>query len=459
VSAVDWATCGGRASIDRLSPDDRLNLDADIGPAPVHLGAVIRFGGDAEVGVLDAIADLADRFSRIPRLRQCTRPAPFGGGLPVWVDDPTFAPSHHLTQVECPAPGDEGALIALASSLLTEPLPVDRPLWRAVLVTGLDAGDLALVVIAHHALADGLGGLALLAHVVDERPPTPPAAPPRPAPGGVRLVVDNVQRHASTLRRLPAALGQLPDSVAAIRTGTRDGGVEPATLLGPTGPHRSVSVVRLDLAEVIAAAHAAGVTVNDVLLTAVGGSLGALLAERGERLDSMVLSMPVSARTAATAGEPGNQVGAVPIRVPVTGDPLHRLAATAARTSLVKQVPAGGSGRLFDAVTHALARLHLLRWVMEHQAMVHSFVTDVIGPTEPVRLLGTEVTDVVAMACTPGDIPAAFVALSYAGTLTVSVVVDPDAAADLAGLRDRFAAELSAVVTAASAVGSASESA
>ena len=65
----------------------------------------------------------------------------------------------------------------------------------------------------------------------------------------------------------------------------------------------------------------------------------------------------------------------------------------------------------------------------------------------------------VPMACTPGDIPAAFVALSYAGTLTVSVVVDPDAAADLAGLRDRFATELSAVVTAASAVGSASESA
>ena len=79
--------------------------------------------------------------------------------------------------------------------------------------------------------------------------------------------------------------------------------------------------------------------------------------------------------------------------------------------------------------------------------MVHSFVTDVIGPTEPVRLLGTDVTDVVPMACTPGDIPAAFVALSYAGTLTVSVVVDPAAAADLAGLRDRFAAELSAVIS------------
>ena len=107
-------------------------------------------------------------------------------------------------------------------------------------------------------------------------------------------------------------------------------------------------------------------------------------------------------------------------------------------------------------MTHALARLHLLRWVMEHQAMVHSFVTDVVGPPEPVRLLGSTVTDVVPMACTPGDIPAAFVALSYAGTLAVSVVVDPAAAADLAGLRDRFATELSVVVSAAGAAGGAS---
>ena len=157
MSAVDPSARSRPAPIERLSADDRLHLDADIGPAPVHLGAVIRFGGDAHVDILDAIAELADRFSRSLGSGSA-RTAPFGGGLPVWVDDPTFAPLHHLTQVECPVPGDEDALIALAAGLLTERLPVDRPLWRAVLVTGLDAGDLALVVVAHHALADGWAG-------------------------------------------------------------------------------------------------------------------------------------------------------------------------------------------------------------------------------------------------------------------------------------------------------------
>ena len=112
-------------------------------------------------------------------------------------------------------------------------------------------------------------------------------------------------------------------------------------------------MVRRDLDEVVTAAHAAGVTVNDVLLTAVGGSLGALLADRGERLDSMVLSMPVSAGTEATTDQPGNQVGAVPSgsRSPATrwtGSPRRPR-----RTSLAKRVPAGGSGRLFDTVAHA----------------------------------------------------------------------------------------------------------
>ena len=446
---------GGRpATIERLSLDDRLNLDADVGPVPVHLGAVVRFGGDADLDVLEVIAELADRFSHIPRLRQRTRPTPPGGGLPLWVDDPTFAPSHHLIHVECPAPGDEDALLSLAAGLLTERLPVDRPLWRAVLVTGLDAGDLALIIVAHHTLADGLGGLALLTHVVDDRPPAGAPEPPRAEPGSTRLVADNLRRHLAALRRSPAALHRLPDVFAALRAGSKGGGSEPTTLLGPTGPHRTVSVVRCDLAAVVTAAHAAGVTVNDVLLTAAGGSLGGLLTDRGEQLDSLVLSVPVSARTEASTDQPGNQVAAVQVRVPVAGDPLDRLAGTAARTALAKQVPAGAAGRLFDSVTHALARLHLLRWVMEHQARVHSFVTDVVGPPGPVCLLGTTVSDVVPMACTPGDIPATFVALSYAGTLVVSVVVDPDAAADLADLRDRFAAELAGIVGAASAAAS-----
>ena len=47
---------------------------------------------------------------------------------------------------------------------------------------------------------------------------------------------------------------------------------------------------------------------NDVVLTAVTGALGRLLASRGERVDSLVVSVPVAAPRPAAASTLGNRV-------------------------------------------------------------------------------------------------------------------------------------------------------
>lgn len=85
--------------------------------------------------------------------------------------------SHRTSWPARPAPlqvgaGDEEALLALATEILTTPLPADQPLWSATLVTDLDDSGCALVVIFHHVLADGVGGLAVLANLVDGAPPS-----------------------------------------------------------------------------------------------------------------------------------------------------------------------------------------------------------------------------------------------------------------------------------------------
>ena len=50
------------------------------------------------------------------------------------------------------------------------PLPRSRPLWSATFVTGLADGGTGLVIVMNHVLADGIGGLAVLARLVDESP-------------------------------------------------------------------------------------------------------------------------------------------------------------------------------------------------------------------------------------------------------------------------------------------------
>jgi diacylglycerol O-acyltransferase / wax synthase len=48
-----------------------------------------------------------------------------------------------------------------------EPLSRQAPLWSVVLITGFADGSAAVVVVLHHVLADGLGGLNVLAALVE----------------------------------------------------------------------------------------------------------------------------------------------------------------------------------------------------------------------------------------------------------------------------------------------------
>lgn len=79
-------------------------------------------------------------------------------------------------------PGDEPALLATAVAVIAAPLSRAAPLWSAVLVTGLAGGKVALVLVLDHALADGVGGLAVLVNLVDGGAGAPSICFPRPAP-------------------------------------------------------------------------------------------------------------------------------------------------------------------------------------------------------------------------------------------------------------------------------------
>jgi SAM-dependent methyltransferase len=81
------------------------------------------------------------------------------------------------------------------------------------------------------------------------------------------------------------------------------------------GFRRRFGVARADLAQVRSVGQNYGGTVNDVVLVAVGGALNSLLAHRGERIDDIVVSVPISGRTEANIV----QLGAVVVGVVIGG--------------------------------------------------------------------------------------------------------------------------------------------
>jgi WS/DGAT/MGAT family acyltransferase len=360
----------------------------------------------------------------------------------VWVDDPVFDIANHVRRATCRTPGDPSALLATAAELLTAPLPGGHPLWSATLVEGMRDGGCALVLIFHHVLADGMGGLAMLASLVDDgQAPPVPQTVSRP-PNHRALAIDAA---VSRLRAL-AHIGKTPSTIRAALAELRSGSTPRAarsSLNRPVGPRRTLATVRADLAWIRSLAHAQAASVNDVVLTAVGGALDAFLARRGEHVDPLVISVPVSGRSQTAAGALGNQVGVMPVAVPATGDVKQRLDAVAVATRKHKTQIRGASAAVLAPLARALAAMHFLRWVVNHQHLVHTFTTNLRGPQSPVSFLGARVSEILPLSVLAGNVAVAFAVMSYAGRVTVTISADPEVVTELDVIVDALQQQLS----------------
>ncbi|MGE5293033.1 MAG: wax ester/triacylglycerol synthase domain-containing protein [Micromonosporaceae bacterium] len=432
--------------IERVSPDDLMQLACDVGPVPMNVGAVLVLESGPGFDVAAAQEVIAERIAAIPRLRQKLVRAPPGCGRPIWTDDRAFDIRRHVRSVTCEPPGDEDALLETAVAIATQPLPLSRPLWSATFVTGLsgDSGAAgprtALVVVFHHVLADGIGGLAVLAGLVDGAPIAPPAPFPRPVPSRRQLAADALRARSRAFARPMTALRTLRAAIAELNPG----GARAAktTLNRPTGPARRIMVTRCDLARVRTVAHAHGATVNDAVLAAVTRALHRLLADRGERLDDLVVSVPVTARATAAATQLGNRIGVMPVRLTVCGDRIEQLVAVAAATSAQKTASRGASAAVLRPAFRALAALGVLLWLINRQRLIHVFVTNVRGPGERQRFAGVPVSEVLPVTTITGNVTVSFAVMSYAGTLTVMIIADPRRHPDLAVLAAKLQEEL-----------------
>ncbi|HXV92005.1 MAG TPA: wax ester/triacylglycerol synthase domain-containing protein [Pseudonocardia sp.] len=440
---------GGTAPIERASSADLVMLAMDAGGrVPEQMGALLVLDAGPGFDLPAAGRLLAERVRTVPRLRQRLVRVPPGCGRRVWVDDPRSDPAEHVRHVRCPAPGDEDALLDVATTVVTEALPASRPLWSAVFVTGLAGDRVGLIVVVHHVLADGIGGLAVLAQLVDPGAgPGPARAFPRPMPSRTGLAADALRSRLRAVARLPAACRGLRTAVAATG-GLRAPRAEPCSLLRPTGPRRRVAVARADLAALRAAAHRYGGTVNDALLTALAGALHALLARRGESIRTLLVTEPVAARRAASAHDLGNRFAPLIVGLPGEGGPAERLPRIARTVHGARAAAMTGPSMVALArpVFRALAGLGLYRLFMAHQRRFHTLLSNVPGPDRPLAFAGAPIRTIVPVAVgEAGNATVNFVALSYAGTLVVTVVADPDRVPDLPLLASLLQDELDAL--------------
>ncbi len=428
-------------SVERVSPADLTELVCDVTGTSMQVAAVLVLDAGAPMSLATVRDALASRIEAIPRLRQRLMNAPFGCGRPVWIDDACFDIGDQVSVVGCAAPGGQQELLGVVARIVTAPLAPGRPLWSATLVTGLAAGRSALVVVFHHVLADGIGGLAVLSRLTDGSPVGPGPAFPREPPRPQRLFVDAFRSRWRAVGRLPAGLSRLRAAAAELGTG-QSSGAPRCSLNRPIGADRALAVAHIDLAAIHAAARAQESTINDAVLAAVAGALRTVLADRGKSLDRLVVSMPVSSRRHASATDLGNQVGVLPVTIPTTGEATGRLAAVAQITRNRKTDAPGSSAAVLGPVFRVLARAGVFGWFINRQRLVNAFVSNLRGPERQLTFAGAPVIDMMAVPMITGNITVAFAALSYAGRLTVTVIADAVQCPDLPAVAHALQQEL-----------------
>jgi diacylglycerol O-acyltransferase / wax synthase len=442
------------SAVERLSAEDQLILwpdevwPQDIGAMGVLDGKSL-LDSDGRFQIETAKQAVEARLHLLPRFRQVLYVPRRGLGGPLWVDAPAFDLSDHVRVEQLHAPADEAMLLRAVERLRRRRLDKSRPLWEMWFLPGLPDQRIGLFVRLHHVVADGMAGVAELGALLDTTPSAAmaPAEPwvPEPWPSARHLLRDNLERRlaklGSGLKRVthPAAmLRHARAAVPVMRELLTDKPGPQTSLNRVIGQERTLAVVRSSLELVNEVAHTHGAKVNDVLLATIAGGLRALLWNRDEPIEGVILPIyvPISLRRGRSGEEGGNLISQMVVHLPLgIADPSRRLRQIALETAERKAIGRPSLGTMFHS---KLVRGAMLKLIVRQRVNVVS--ADLPGPRAPLYFAGAQLIELFPLLNLLGTESFGVGALSYAGQFNAMAVGDADTYPDIdvfaAGARD-----------------------
>jgi len=306
---------------------------------------------------------------------------------------------------------------------------------------GLPEGRVGLFIKLHHAIADGVSGMAALGAFVDPLPDPPrvnvPPWTPAPRPSSREILRDNLRRRLHEIERALSVLAapvrafrRMQRGVPAVRELFTEGRAPRTSLNRRIGSDRKLGIIRSSLDTATEIAHRNGAKINDVLLAALATGYADLFRSRGERVDGPALRafVPVSLHREQRGPARGNLDAGMAVPLPL-GEPddIRRLQQIAADTAERKKKTRPPAGAVFRSVFLQRAFLRL----MPHQRFMNAYVANVPGPPLPLYFAGARVLELFPVVPITGNISIGVGAVSYAGQFNITVVADRDICPDL----------------------------
>ena len=391
---------------------------------------------------------LGQQLGRLPLFRRRAIPVPLGLGHPVWVEDPDFDLSNHVSLRHAPAPGGLRELGDIVADVAGTQLSRDRPLWELVVVEGLADNKMAAIAKIHHAVVDGSAAVALILNVVQgtNEPRIDGEEDPwrsEPIPSRRELIRMSLHDHRPRIRTLPNLAKRSAVGIRASVLKRRLLLVKPPLPLQTPRTSMNVSLTAertfamttLPLDELKNIRRVHGTTLNDVYLTICSGALRRYLQAGGELPERpLIASVPVS----TDPNSPrmiGNRVDNLFVSIGTNiADPVERLrhiheVATGAKAvravlghDLMEERAAVTPPHLYRTTVRLWTRTKLANRVRPPLNVV---LSNVAGPREPLSFGPIPLTELYSVGPILEGIGINMTAWSYVDALHVSILGCP----------------------------------
>ncbi len=414
---------------------------------------------------MDAVVERI--VDRIPRLRQRVVDEQPGVATPRWVDDPHIDIGYHYSWVRLPSRRvGRRDVLDFAQRAAARAFDKDRPLWELFVVEGLPGKRAAFIMKVHHAIADGLGMVQLLSHMVDleadptsnDAPTAEPAMHIEPAAAdrlrieapvwaipGARSVAHRIASEARTGARigrasLKTAADLLRDPRGTIEqlgrtTGSIARVVKPATApLSTVMTERSLNTrfdaLAIPFSDVKSAARRADGTLNDAFVAITLDALKRFHEAAGRPCTEVRMNMPISVRGGEGANNFDNQF--VPARIVLPLSQLEPQARIGEVRELLRAVRAEPALPHINDISGVISRFGPAAAVAILGAMLKGVditTSNVPGPSFPVFMAGAKVEEFYAF----GPLAGAAINItlfSYDGAVQLGVNADRAAVVD-----------------------------
>jgi WS/DGAT/MGAT family acyltransferase len=324
--------------MEQLTGQDASFLYGETARSPMHIGALAIYDPEGLEGgtqrFKNILTFIEERLHLAKTFRRKLVEVPFNLDHPYWIEDKDFDIEFHIRHIRLPEPGDWRQLCIQTSRLHSRALDLTKPLWEFTVIEGLDdvaglpKGSYAILSKIHHACIDGVSGVDITEAIHGLEPfpemPSPPvkAWKGESMPNSVDLVtranLNNMSqpfKFAEVMAKAVPAMVRFQKGLAQKKFSVNTK-VPRTRFSGVITSHRVVDGRNFDLSEVKQIKSMVdGATVNDAVLSIVGGALRKYLESKKELpVETLVAMAPISVRGEEGKKALGNRVAAMTVK-------------------------------------------------------------------------------------------------------------------------------------------------